>query len=46
MVVYESDLAPKTYGVDGKRDYETLLVCSLHSPPFYGSQKPVEVTCS
>lgn len=43
MESYKSDLTPNTYGVDGKRDFEVLMVCTSHSPPFFSSQKPVEV---
>jgi hypothetical protein len=45
MTPYTPDLAPKTYGVDGKRELSVLMACSLHSPPFYSKQKPVEVVC-
>jgi len=43
METYTPDLTLGTYGVDGKRDLQILMVCALHSPPFYSSQKPVEV---
>lgn len=43
MQPYTPDLAPKTYGMDGKRDLKILMVCNEHSPPFYSTQKPVEV---
>jgi hypothetical protein len=43
MEPYTPDLAPKTYGMDGKRDLKILRVCTNHSPPFYSSQKPIEV---
>jgi len=43
MQSYTPDLAPNTYGMDGKRDLQILMVCTNHSPPFYSSQKPVEV---
>jgi len=43
MEPYTPDLAPNTYGMDGKRDLKILMVCNNHSPPFYSTQKPVEV---
>ena len=43
MTPYTPDLAPKTYGMDGKRDLKILMVCNEHSPPFYSEMKPVEV---
>ena len=43
METYTPDLTLGTYGVDGKRELEILMVCSNHSPPFFSSQKPVEV---
>lgn len=43
MKPYTPDLTPNTYGLDGRRDFEILMVCTNHSPPFYSSQKPVEV---
>jgi len=43
MAQYTPDLAPKTYSVDSKHDLTVLMVCTLHSPPFFSSQKPVEV---
>jgi len=43
MAPYTPDLAPNTYGMDGKRDLKILMVCTNCSPPFYSSQKPVEV---
>ena len=43
MGPYTPDLAPSTYGMDGKRDLLILNVCTNHSPPFYSTQKPVEV---
>ena len=46
MEPYTPDLTANAYGVDGKRDLEILMVCSNHSPPFYSSQKPVEVMFS
>lgn len=46
MAPYTPDLAANTYGVDGKRDLAVLMVCDQHSPPFYSTQKPVEVVCN
>jgi len=43
MQPYTPDLAPNIYGMDGKRDLKILMVCNEHSPPFYSTQKPVEV---
>ena len=48
MEDYLPDLAPSTYGLEGKRDLLIVKVCSnlaghsSHSP-FYSTQKPVEV---
>jgi hypothetical protein len=46
MTQFTPDLTPNVYGVDGLHDMHILMVCSNHSPPFYSTQKPVEVTCS
>jgi len=43
MTPYTPDLATGSYGADGKRGVTILMVCLLHSPPFYSSLKPVEV---
>ncbi|MBT0159050.1 hypothetical protein G4O51_03600 [Candidatus Bathyarchaeota archaeon A05DMB-2] len=43
MQPYTPDLAPETYGKDGKRDMQILMVCNNHSPPFYSTQEPMEV---
>jgi len=43
MQPYKPDLAPKTYGIDGKQEIQILYVCNNHSPPFFSTQKPVEV---
>ena len=51
MESYTPDLAPKSYGLDGKCDLQILNVCnnlaghSSHSP-YYSSLKPVEVELS
>ncbi len=45
MKPYTPDLTPNVYGKDGKRDMEILMVCNNHSPPFFSTQKPVEVVC-
>ncbi|MCW4046579.1 MAG: hypothetical protein NWE99_03330 [Candidatus Bathyarchaeota archaeon] len=46
MTTYTPDLAPATYGLDGKRELQILMVCTRHSPPFLSTQKPVEVACT
>jgi len=51
MTPYTPDLAPNTYGKDGKRDLQILMVCnnSVAHPdnsPFYSKVKPVEVELS
>jgi len=46
MTPYTPDLAPNTYGMDGKRDFAVLMVCTHHFSPFYSAQKPVEVVCT
>jgi len=43
MQHYKPDLAANTYGSDGKHDLNIIMVCNNHSPPFYSSQKPVQV---
>jgi|YelNatPaOPRAMG01_1025707.scaffolds.fasta_scaffold03102_10 hypothetical protein len=43
MTPYTPDTAPKTYALNGLRELQVLMVCTRHSPPFYGMQKPVEV---
>jgi hypothetical protein len=43
MEPYVPDLSPSTYGLDDKRDLLILRVCNNHIPPFFSSQKPVEV---
>jgi hypothetical protein len=50
MTPYTPDLAPKTYGLNGKREFQILMVCNNASEhpdnsPFYSCQKPVEVVC-
>jgi hypothetical protein len=45
MTPYTPDMASKTYGIDGKSDMLILMVCTNHPPPFYSTQKPVEVVC-
>jgi len=44
MKPYTPDLTPSTYGLDGKGNLKILLWCDRHTPPYYSSQKPVEVT--
>ena len=46
MTPYEPDLAMNTYGFDDRRDLNVLMACTLHSPPFFSTQKPVEVVCT
>jgi hypothetical protein len=46
MTPYAPDLAPNVYGVDGKRELQMLMTCANHSPPFFSTQKPVEVVCT
>jgi len=51
MIPHIPDLAPKTYGKDGKRDLQIMMVCNntaAHpdNSPFYSAQKPVEVELS
>jgi len=46
MAAYTPDLALNTYGIDGKRDLNILMVCTNHSPEFFSTQKPVEVVCT
>ncbi|MEM4700628.1 MAG: hypothetical protein QXZ51_00615 [Candidatus Bathyarchaeia archaeon] len=43
MTPYTLDAAPKTYGFDGLREMQILMVCIRHHPHFYDTQKPVEV---
>ena len=45
MTPYTPDLDPKTYNITGEKEgtVETLYVCFNHTPPYYSSQKPVEV---
>jgi len=46
MTPYAPDLAMNTYGFDDRRDLNVLMACTLHSPPFFSTQKPVEVVCT
>ena len=46
MMPYAPDLAMNTYGFDDRRDLAVLAVCTLHFPPFFSTQKPVEVVCT
>ena len=46
MMPYAPDLALNTYGFDDRRDLAVLTVCTLHPPPFFSTQKPVEVVCT
>ncbi|MBC7129677.1 hypothetical protein H5T51_00465 [Candidatus Bathyarchaeota archaeon] len=50
MQPYTPDLAPATYGLDGKRELKILRVCNNTAAhpgkaPFFSSVKPVEVIC-
>jgi hypothetical protein len=46
MTPHAPDLATNTYGLDDRHDLEVLMVCTLHSPMFFSSQKPIEVVCT
>jgi hypothetical protein len=58
MTPFNPGLNPKTYGTEKGAALkgqsvelpawtaETVYVCNNHSPPFYSSQKPVEVKLS
>jgi hypothetical protein len=58
MTPFTPDLTPGTYRVEKSLalkgqaaetpewTIETLYVCNNHSPPYYSSQKPVEVKLS
>ena len=58
MTPLNPELNPRTYGAEEAMALkgqsvqspgwtaETVLVCNNHSPPFYSSQKPVEVRLS
>ncbi|MEM1564035.1 MAG: hypothetical protein QW161_05130 [Candidatus Bathyarchaeia archaeon] len=51
MQPYTPDLAPCTYGLDGKRDLQILMVCNNkvahpNKSSFYSCQEPVEVVLS
>jgi len=41
MTPYTPDLNGKNY--DPERGLKVLFVCTNHSPPYYSTQKPVEV---
>ncbi len=43
MTQYTPDSASKTYALDSKHDFDVLMICTFHSPPFFSKQKPVEV---
>jgi len=43
MSPYTPDLTLNTYGLDGKSDLAILYWCERHVPPYYSTQKPVEV---
>lgn len=42
MTPYSPDLAMNTYD----SDLAVLMVCTLHSPLFFSTKKPVEVVCT
>lgn len=46
MTAYAPDLMSNVYGVDGRHDLDVLMVCPVHDPPFFSTQKPVEVVCA
>lgn len=58
MTPYTTDLTPSIYRAEesfavkgqavekAEASIETLYVCNNHSPPYYSSQKPVEVKLS
>jgi len=58
MKPFSPDLTPSTYGAEEdfalkgqaaespRWTVETIYVCCDHSPPYYSSQKPVEVKLS
>jgi predicted transcriptional regulator len=39
MTAYAPDLTPNAYGLDGRRDFSVLMVCTRHFPPFYSTRK-------
>ena len=41
MTPYTPDLTPSTY--DPEKGLEVFYVCNKHTPPYYSTQKPVEV---
>ena len=45
MTPFTPDLTPSTYGLeeDFEKTINVLYVCNNHSPPYYSTQKPVEV---
>jgi len=45
MTLFKPDLDPKTYDATGEQEWtvDTLYYCPNHTPPYYSSQKPVEV---
>ena len=45
MTPFKPDLDPKTYDATGEQEWtvDTLYYCPNHTPPYYSSQKPVEV---
>ncbi|MGB9671956.1 MAG: hypothetical protein ACPLZY_02280 [Candidatus Norongarragalinales archaeon] len=46
MEQFTPKVSPVAYGADGKHELRTMMVCNLHYPPFYSTQKPVEVACT
>jgi hypothetical protein len=46
MTTYTPDTTSNIYGIDEKRDFTILMVCTLHNPPFFSTQKPAEVVCT
>jgi predicted amidophosphoribosyltransferase len=41
MTPYTPDLTPTAY--EAEKGLDSLYVCTNHAPPYYSSQKPVEV---
>jgi len=46
MEPFTPDVSFLAYGISGKREFLAMMVCNLHYPPFYSTQKPVEVVCT
>lgn len=46
MEPFAAEVSPLAYGANGKHELCALMVCIRHFPPFYSTQKPVEVVCT